>query len=69
MLKLYREMPAWRKAQLVADAIDTSRALALAGLRSRHPHADEDELRGRLVSLVLGEAAADSAYRRRVAPK
>ena len=56
MIDLYRLMPAWRKAELVDDAIRTSRQLALAGLRRRYPDADADELRRRLVALVLGES-------------
>ncbi len=61
-LEIYRRMPAWRKIQLVFEAGDMSRALALAGLRSRHPRAGPEEIRRRLLSLSLGEELAARVY-------
>lgn len=61
-LEIYRRMPAGRKIQLVFEAIDMSRALALAGLRSRHPEASPEEIRRRLMGLWLGEELATRAY-------
>jgi hypothetical protein len=57
-LEIYRRMPSWRKFQLVNDAILTSRQLALAGLRSRHPEAGPEELKRRLMDLLHGEELA-----------
>ena len=59
---IFRRMPAWRKVQLVDDANEMSRQLALAGLRQRHPAAGPDELRRRLRGLFLGEELATRVY-------
>jgi hypothetical protein len=61
-LEIYRRMPAWRKIQLVFEAIDMSRALAVAGLRSRYPQAGPEEIRRRLMDLLLGEELAARVY-------
>ena len=60
--RILREMPAWRKLELVEDANRTSRALALAGLRHRFPAASEEDLVRLLMDLVLGEEAAARVY-------
>lgn len=61
-IEIYRRMPAWRKVELVADAIETSRLFALAGLRGRFPEAGEEEIRRRFMDLTLGEELAAKAY-------
>lgn len=61
-LEILRRMPSWRKVELVEDAIQTSRALALAGLRQRHPTASPEELSRRLHGLWLGEDLATRVY-------
>jgi len=61
-LEIFRNMPLGRKAQLVGEAIETSRALSLAGLRARHPEAGPEELRRRLFGLELGEELATRVY-------
>ena len=43
-VEVYRGMSAGEKLETVFDAYRTGRELALAGLRMRHPEADEDEL-------------------------
>jgi hypothetical protein len=60
--RIFREMTAARKLELVDDAIRTSRQLLRAGLRQRHPGASEEALERRLLGLVLGEDLATSAY-------
>ena len=62
MLRVYRDMPVWRKIELVDDAIRTSRYLAMVGLRSRHPGESLRRLRRRLLGLVLGEDKATEVY-------
>lgn len=62
MLAIYRRMPAWRKVELVDDAIRTGRQLAMIGLRSRHPGESPARLRRRLLGLVLGEDVAGRLY-------
>ncbi len=55
-------MPAWRKVELISDAIKTSYVLALAGLRDRFPTAGDEEIRRRLMDLMLGEELAARVY-------
>ena len=62
LLEIYRAMPPWRKAEIVDDAIRTSRHLAMMGLRLRHPNDSEAVLRRRLLGLVLGEDVATRVY-------
>lgn len=61
-LEIYRRMPAWRKIELIVEAIETTRQLALAGLRARHPEAGPEEIRRRLFGLLLGEDLATEVY-------
>jgi hypothetical protein len=62
LFAMLREMPAWRKLDLVAQLNQTVRELALSGLRERYPQADEAEVRRRLADLVLGSELAEKAY-------
>ena len=57
-----RRMPAWRKLALVGEMNRTLDALALAGLRQRHPNATPAELRRRLADIRLGPALAARVY-------
>lgn len=57
-----RQATPLEKWRMVAELNASVRALALAGLRQRYPHADEAELRRRLAGLLLGEALAERAY-------
>ena len=57
-----REMPAWRKLEMVAQLNQTVRELALSGLRIHYPQADEAEIWRRLADLVLGAELAEKAY-------
>lgn len=61
-MEIYRRMPSWKKFQLVNDAIQTSRSIAMAGLRKRHPDAGPEELRRRFMDLWLGEELAETVY-------
>lgn len=58
---MLRDMPAWRKLELVAQLNQTVRELALSGLRKRHPQADEAEIR-RLADLVFSADLAEKVY-------
>ena len=55
-------MPAWRKLALVGDMNETVRALALAGLRQRHPNDTPAQRRRRLADLMLGPELAARVY-------
>ena len=61
-MEIYRRMPPWKKIQLVEEANRMSRALALAGLRSRFPDASPEEIRRRFLGLWLGEELATQVY-------
>ena len=58
----WRSMSSVERAQLVAGATRTVRAIALAGLRQRHPGASESEIVARLALLTLGPGLAHRAY-------
>ena len=61
-LEIYRRMPSSRKIELVFKAIEMSRSLALAGIKSRHPQASSAEIQRRLFGLWLGEELATKVY-------
>ena len=61
-LAIYRDMPVYRKLELVEDANRAARWLAWQGLKSRFPEESEDRLRRRLLGLVLGEELATKVY-------
>jgi hypothetical protein len=61
-IDILRRMPVPRKLQLVAEMNETLRVVALAGLRCRHPGADEAQLRRRLADLLLGSELAARVY-------
>lgn len=61
-LAIYRDMPAWRKFEIVGEEIRLSRQLALAGLRARHPDASPEELHRRFLGLWLGEELATTIW-------
>lgn len=62
LARLLREAPPWRKMQMLVQLNAAARAVALAGLRRRHPNASEAELRRPLADLLLGEELAAKAY-------
>lgn len=61
-IQLWRQASPTRKMQMVAQLNQSARLLALAGLRSQYPQADEAELRRRLAGLLLGEEIANKVY-------
>ena len=61
-IDLLRQMPTWRKLQLVDDLNRTVRQLALAGLRERHPGDSPELLQRRLADLSLGPELAARVY-------
>ena len=58
LFEIMRALPSWKKLALLDDACATAHALALAGLRARHPTASEDALHRMLMDLLLGEETA-----------
>lgn len=61
-LDLLRQAPAWRKAELLGEMYAAMKQLALSGLRSRYPDADERELQRRLADLLLPADLAERVY-------
>ena len=53
-LELYRGMSPGQKLALVLDLIETAESFARAGIRMRHPAADEHEVTLRLAALTFG---------------
>lgn len=62
LCELLRNAPAGKKVELTFELIQTTRLLALAGLRHRFPKATDDELRRRLISKLLPRAEVIKAY-------
>lgn len=61
-IQLWRQASPTRKMNMLAQLNASARQLAMAGLRSRFPQADEAELRYKLSVLLLGEELARKAY-------
>jgi len=63
-----RQIEAWRamspaeKAELITGLTQAARAMALAGIRDRHPDASEREQFLRLAIITLGADLARRAY-------
>ena len=55
-------LPGDRRLAIAAQLTEGARALAVAGLRSRHPAATETELRCRLAALLYGRAVAERIF-------
>jgi hypothetical protein len=61
-IQLWRQASPTRKMNMLAQLNASVRLLALTGLRSRYPQANEAELRRRLADLLLGEELARKVY-------
>ena len=62
LFELLRQAPPWRKLRTMDQLNQQMRALALAGIRARHPLADEAEVQRHLADLLLGPALATKVY-------
>ena len=62
LIERTRNIPSWRKMELVGEMNRTVRSLALAGLRHRHPDDSSVQRRRRLADLLLGPELAARAY-------
>jgi hypothetical protein len=61
-IQLWKQASPTRKMQMLAQLNASVQLLALTGLRSQFPKADEIELRRRLADLLLGEDLASKVY-------
>ncbi|MGW8251850.1 MAG: hypothetical protein ACWGO1_14510 [Anaerolineales bacterium] len=59
-IALLREVPAWRKLEMVDDLNRTVRLLTWQGLLQRYPNATPVELRYQLAQLLFGEPTANN---------
>ena len=57
-----RNLPPWRKAEMLSASTRAAYGLAMAGLRQRYPAAKEPELRRRYAALVLGRDASIALF-------
>ena len=57
-----RNLPPWRKAEMISASTRAAFDLAMAGLRQRYPTAKEPELRRRYAALVLGREASIALF-------
>jgi hypothetical protein len=57
-----RQMPPWRKLELVGEMNRTVRTLALTGLRQRHPDDTPAQQQRRLADMLLGPELASRVY-------
>ncbi len=62
LFAMLREMPPWRKLEMVAELNQMVRDLAILGLRERHPNSTPEEIQRRLADIVLGPELAERAY-------
>ena len=62
LITMLREMPPWRKLEMVAQLNQAGRELALVGLQLRFPSASQAELRRRLAEILLGSELATRVY-------
>lgn len=62
LIELVRATPDGKKIQQIFESIESTRALAMAGLRSRYPQASEDELKKRLAALVFDRQTVIKVY-------
>ena len=61
-IQLWRQASPTRKMQALAQLNASARMLAMTGLRSRFPNANEAELRFKLACLLLGDELARRVY-------
>jgi hypothetical protein len=62
LLDLLRQAPPWRKIRMMEQLNQQMRALSLAGVRTRHPQADEAEVRRRAAEIWIGPELAAQVY-------
>jgi hypothetical protein len=60
--EIYEKMPPERKLRLVFETYDTGRRLAIAGIKMRNPHANDEEIWHLWARQHLGANSYDQAY-------
>jgi len=60
--EIYRRMSPARKFQLIVDTYEMGKRLALAGLKARHPNANDEELHRLWAQQHLGPELFHKVY-------
>jgi len=60
--ELYRKMTPARKFELISQAYEFGRSLAMAGIRLRHPEATDEQVRQLWARQHLGSELYEQAY-------
>ena len=61
-IELIRRMPAWKKMSIVDGLNEAVKALAIGGIKQRHPDATLEEVHRMLAGRMLGEDLASKVY-------
>jgi hypothetical protein len=61
-IRLLRQATSSQKLEMLAELNASARMLAVIGLRSSYPDADDAEVQRRLAGLLLGEIVARKVY-------
>lgn len=61
-MQIIRRMPPWKKLSILDDLNESVKALAISGIKQRHPDATDEEVRYRLAELMLGPEQALKVY-------
>lgn len=62
LIESYRRMTPAQKAGRIAEDCRALEVFVISGIRARHPHATDREIRARLAELRLGRDLAAAAY-------
>lgn len=61
-IELIRRMPPWKKISMIDGLNETVKALAVSGIKERHPEAPPEQIRFLLAELMLGAELARKVY-------
>jgi hypothetical protein len=61
-IQFIRKMPAWKKISIVNDLNETVKAMAISGIKQRHPNATPEKIHRLLADLMLGAELAGKVY-------
>mgnify|MGYP006883596921 FL=1 len=66
LVGLLRDAPEWRRIEIMCGMIEALQQLVFSGVRQRHPHASESEVRRLVADILLGPEMAEKVYGARV---
>ncbi|MBM3124974.1 MAG: hypothetical protein FJZ87_07835 [Chloroflexi bacterium] len=61
-IEIIRRMPSWKKISIMEGLNETVKALAISGIKERHPNATPQEIQRLLAELALGAELARKVY-------